>query len=81
MRRAVKVKIANARVLPRKAKVATVPSVRRTFPAWVDVDERGVAFPAASVTKRVRDGLVLRIVGQKKKTVAARKSSDGPAAR
>ena len=81
MRRAPKVKIVTARVLARKAKVSALHATRRTFPAWIDASERGVAFSATGVTKRVRDGLVLRIVGQKKKTVAAKKSSDGSGAR
>ena len=81
MRRTTKVKITRARGLARKATVAVGGSARRAFPAWIDASDRGVAFPATGVTKRVRDGLVLRMVGQKKKTVVARNSSDGPGAR
>ena len=81
MRRTAKVKIIRARGLARKATVAVVASARRTFPVWIDASERGVAFPATGVTPRVRDGLVLRMVGQKTKTVVARNSSDGPGAR
>ncbi len=82
MRRASKVKIAATQVLPRKpAAVPTVTTGRRTFPAWIDASERGVAFFASGVTKRVRDALVLRLVGRNKKTVVARRSSDGAGAR
>lgn len=81
MRRALKVKLASPGVLVRKAHAAVPASSRRTFPAWIDASERGVAFPASGVSKRVRDGLVLRVVGRRKSTVVARKSSDGPGAR
>lgn len=83
MRRSTKVKIAVARVPLRKAATATVvaaPAPRRAFPAWIDAGERSVALPPASVTPRVRDGLVLRVVGQKK-TVHVRNLSHGSGAR
>ena len=81
MRRLAKTKIASARVLARKAKVATAVQPRRAFPAWIDATERGVAFSAAGVTPRVRDGLVLRLVARKKKIASSRRTSDGPGAR
>ena len=81
MRPTAKVKITSSRMLARKASVVAVSSTRRTFSAWIDASDRGVAFSATGVTKRVRDGLVLRMVGQKKKTVVAKKSSDGSGAR
>lgn len=81
MRRTAKVKVAVARMLPRKAAMPATAASRRTFPAWIDAGEGGVAFSAAAVTPRVRDALVLRAVGRKKKPVEARKSSDGPGAK
>lgn len=80
MRRIVKTKIAAARVLPRKAKV-TAAQARRAFPAWIDASERSVAFSATGVMPRVRDGLVLRLVAQKKKIGTSRRSSDAHGAR
>lgn len=70
MRRSTKIKVAVARLPVRKTVV--VPSLlslpsRRGFPAWIDAAERSGAFPAATVTSRVRDGLVLRTVGLKEK--------------
>lgn len=81
MRRTAKVKIAVARMLPRKAAMSATAASRRTFPAWIDANERGVAFCATAVTPRVRDALVLRAVGRRKQPVVARKSSDGPGAK
>ena len=81
MRRATKIKITRARGLARKAAVAMAAPARRAFPPWIDAGERGVALAATGVTPRVRDGLVLRMVGQKSKTAVARNSSDGPGAR
>lgn len=81
MRRVLKVKLVSSGVLVRKAHTPAHSSSRRTFPAWIDASERGVAFPASGVTKRVRDGLVLRLVGRKETTVVARNSSDGSGAR
>ena len=76
MRRAAKVKVAVARIPLRKSAAA-----RRGFPAWIDAGEHGVAFPAKqTVMPRVRDGLVLRLVG-KKNPVHPRSSSHGPGAR
>ena len=85
MRRTSKVKIAVARLPLRKAATPTIivapTAPRRVFPAWIDSAERGVAIAAAtSVTPRVRDGLVLRVVGQKK-SVHVRNLSHGSGAR
>jgi hypothetical protein len=82
MRRTIKVKIAVARVPMCKAATAAavIASPRRTFPSWIDANERGVSFAAVTVTPRVRDGLVLRLVG-KQKSVRMRTSSDGSGAR
>lgn len=83
MRRTSKAKVAVVRVPLRKstAVAAIVPiAPRRAFPAWLDASERGVAFSATSVTPRVRDGLVLRVVGQKK-TVHVRNPTHGSGAR
>lgn len=82
MRRSTKAKVAVARVPLRKA--AAVPAIlvavpRRVYPAWIDAGESGVAFSATTVTSRVRDGLVLRVVGQKK-SVHVRNLSRGPGA-
>jgi len=77
MRRAAKVKIAASRIPLRKSAGAA----RRSFPAWIDAGEHGVAFPAKqTVMPRVRDSLVLRLVG-KKKPAQPRNSSNGPGAR
>lgn len=87
MRRTSKVKIAVARLPLRKATTPTIvvapTAPRRVFPAWIDSAERGVAIAASaatSVTPRVRDGLVLRVVGQKK-SVHVRNLSHGSGAR
>lgn len=65
MRRTVKVKALATRVPLRKAALSANSAARRTFPAWIDANEGGVAFPA-KVMPRVRDGLVLRAVAKKK---------------
>ena len=69
MRRSAKIKVAVARVLVRKPAAASViapTAPRRVFPAWIDAGERGVSAAPTIVTPRVRDGLVLRVVGQNK---------------
>ena len=83
MRRSTKIKVAVARLPVRKTVV--VPSLlvippRRGFPAWIDAAERSAPFPAATVTSRVRDGLVLRTVDLKEKA-KAKKTSHGSGAR
>ncbi|MSU67516.1 MAG: hypothetical protein CK548_07585 [Opitutia bacterium] len=75
MRRSTKIKVAVARLPVRKTVV--VPSAlshpsRRGLPAWIAA--------AATVTSRVRDGLVLRAVGVKEKA-KVRKPSHGVGAR
>jgi len=75
-----KVKALVTRVPVRKAAISAAPAARRSFPAWIDANERSVTFAAAAVTSRVRDGLVLRIVS-KKKSAQPKKSSDGRRAR
>ena len=79
MSRAPKIKIVAARMLaPKAPRIAA--GARRAFPAWIDADERGVAFSAKAVMPRVRDGLVLRMVGRAKQPVP-KKSAHGPGAR
>lgn len=75
-----KVKALVTRVAVRKAAISATPAGRRSFPAWIDANERIVTFSAAAVTSRVRDGLVLRVVS-KKKTAQPKKASDGHRAR
>ncbi len=66
MRRAGKVKLIAVRMPLRKAAMSASAASRRGFPAWIDAGERGVAFNATTVTPRIRDGLVLRRIGQQK---------------
>ena len=80
MSRAPKVKIAAARMLAPKSARPIGAGARRSFPAWIDAGERGVAFSVAAVVPRVRDGLVLRMVGRPKQP-AAKKNAHGPSAR
>lgn len=81
MRRVLKIKLASLGAMARPARPKAHSSARRIFPVWVDASERGVAFSASPVTPRVRDGLVLRLVGCRKTSVVARNASDGPGAR
>ena len=83
MHRSTKINVAVARLPVRKAVV--VPSAlslasRRGLPAWIAATGRTAAFPAATVTSRVRDGLVLRAVGVKEKATV-RKPSHAAGAR
>jgi hypothetical protein len=66
MRRPVVVKRLSARAMLRKSALSATAASRRSFPAWIDANEHGVAFSARVVTPRVRDGLVLRTVLQRK---------------
>jgi hypothetical protein len=67
MRRNAKLKVAANRIPLRKSVTSGSAASRRGFPAWIDAGEPTVAFSAArSATPRVRDGLVLRRVSQKK---------------
>lgn len=76
-----KVKALVTRVPVRKAATSSSSAARRSFPAWIDASERGVTFSAAaSVSTRVRDGLVLRAVA-KGKAVQSKKGAHGPGAR
>ena len=71
MRRPIKVKALATRIPLRKTAKTASASSRRPFPAWIDPEEGGVAFPAkAGATPRVRDGLVLRTVSKKKSSGA-----------
>jgi len=67
-------------LLLRKAAVTTAPASRKSFPAWIAADESGVAFPAITVTPRVRTALVLRLV-TKNKSAKPKGASDGHGAR
>jgi hypothetical protein len=82
MRRSVKIKAVSTRVPLRKAALSATASARRSFPAWIDANESGVAFSATVVTPtpRIRDGLVLRAVA-KKKPAKPEGSTDGHGAR
>ena len=73
-----KIKTLSTRVTARKSVTSASAASRRPFPAWIDADERGVAFSA--VTPRIRDGLVLRTVA-KKKSANTKADPDGPGTR
>lgn len=75
MSRVPKIKVVAARMLAPKASRMTGTSVRRTFPAWIDASDRGVSFHATAVVPRVRDGLVLRLVGRAKDAAASRRDA------
>ena len=77
MSRAPKIKIVAARMLAPKASRIVGPTERRTFPAWIDANERGVAFHATTVTPRVRDSLVLRLVGRAKPAILPGRNAYG----
>ena len=83
MRRFTKTKVAVAHRPVRKTVVVpsalSLPS-RRGLPAWIAAAGRTAAFPAATVTSRVRDGLVLRAVGVTEKATV-RKPSHAAGAR
>jgi hypothetical protein len=81
MSRAPKIKIVAARMLAPKAARVTGSMARRTFPAWIDASERGVAFHATAVMPRVRDSLVLRVVGHKTHANVSRRNLHGIGAR
>lgn len=81
MRRSAKVKAVATRVPLRQTVLSASAASRRGFPAWVEADEAGVAFPARrAATPRVRDALVLRTVS-KKKLSGKRGSSHGDSTR
>ncbi len=81
MSRAPKIKIVAARMLAPKASRLIGAVSRRAFPAWIDASERAVSFNATAVMPRVRDGLVLRMVGRSKAASTSKKSAHGPGAR
>jgi hypothetical protein len=82
MRRSTKVKVVAARIPIRKSAAAAAGASRRSFPAWIDAGDRGVSFSAIkSVTPRVRDALVLRVVSKGRRSSSDRKSSHGAGAR
>ena len=80
MRRPIKVKPLSAPGLLRKSALTASAASRRAYPAWIDASERTVAFPAVSVTPRVRDALVLRTVA-KRKTARAKGSTNASGTR
>ncbi|HND62961.1 MAG TPA: hypothetical protein PLB90_15895 [Opitutaceae bacterium] len=74
MKSSAKAKVSAVRASLRK--VAAALTLRPAFPAWIDA-ESGVAFPAAVVTPRVRDCLVLRLVERKPTTVRSASYAHG----
>ena len=62
MRHSVKSKSLMPKAPVRKSPLSASAAGRRTYPAWIDADERIAAFPATLVHARVRDGLILRQV-------------------
>jgi hypothetical protein len=66
MRRVVKVKALATGVPLRRAAVSSSAASRRNFPAWIAAEDSGSSFSARAAIPRVRDGLVLRAVGNKK---------------
>ena len=83
MRPSSKIKVVVAQLPLRKSVVVPVLaaiSPRRSGPAWIAAGERPVVLPATTVTSRVRDGLVLRVVG-KRKSPLVRTLSHGSSAR
>lgn len=80
MRRVLKVKASVTSIPLRLSALSAPASARRGFPAWIDSDERCVAFSATAVTPRVRSALVLRQVKQHR-PAALRNSSNAHGAR
>jgi hypothetical protein len=83
MRPSNKVKVVVAQLPLRKSAVVPVLaaiSSRRPGPTWISARECAVVFPGTTVTSRVRDGLVLRVVG-KRKSPLVRTLSHGSGAR
>lgn len=79
MQRPVKVK--STQVPLRKSALTSGAAARRSFPAWIEADDRvPAAVTMTAVTKRVRDALVLRTVARKK-SAAAKGSPDVSGAR
>lgn len=78
MRPSTKITVSVARFPLRKAAASTA-APRRAFPAWIDANDAG-AVPNLTVTPRVRDGLILRVV-PKGKPVSSKGASHGSGAR
>ena len=66
MRRPVVPQRLSARALKRRSAVISPVAARRSFPAWIDAGDHGVALSAGPVLPRVRDALVLRLVSRGK---------------
>jgi hypothetical protein len=79
MRRTVSAKLLAPQVSLRRSPVTASQASRRPFPAWIAADEGGAAFPATSVTPRVRSALVLRQVGKNKSSQSKGASDDSGA--
>jgi len=62
MRHSAKSKSLQLKAPLRKSPLSASAAGRRTYPAWIDADERIAAFPATVVHSRVRDGLLPRQV-------------------
>ncbi len=80
MRRFPKVKSAAGRLALRRAVLSASAASRRTYPAWIDAEDRVVPVPAVVVTPRVRTALVLRQVATRK-SAGAKGSTDANGAR
>lgn len=57
-----KIKPLATQITLRKSAMTTSAAGRRSFPAWIDADERGINLSSAIAVPRVRDALVLRTV-------------------
>jgi len=77
MKNSAKAKVSAVRTSLRQ--VAAAFALRPAYPAWIDADS-GLAFPATTVTPRVRDSLILRLV-QPKKSLTPRQASYAHGAR
>lgn len=66
MRRILKIKPAAGLVSVRKAALTAAVGVRRSYPAWIDSEDRTVPATAVAVTPRIRTSLVLRQVTTRK---------------
>jgi hypothetical protein len=77
MQRSIKVKA--TQVPLRKSAMTGSAAARRTFPAWIESEDRAPVLTSAAVTKRVRDALVLRTVAKKKSAMAKGSTDDSDA--
>lgn len=80
MRRFPKIKPAAGLVSVRKAALSAAVVARRTYPAWIDSEERAVPAAAVAVSPRIRTALVLRQVSTRK-PASAKGSTDAHGAR